>query len=548
MSTGTSNVSSHPAQGDFPVIDLVFPGYSIAIHSFLGLTGIDLSFYVPVFATCWFIWTAVHNAVLPFLSWILRLCTSTMVVEDNDRLYRQALTWLQEQGPAVMGTSRAALAKTYNDDPNKVLYNDDENIGHGNLELDSTDIPLFNFSAWEGSASIKYIPYSSKYFYYRGNIFFIERWKMPIQNTYRVREDIFIGVLWLSIIPIDSLLQDLRRYTLWKEPSLTEIWLPNCKPGQDAIWKWTNPKASRDIRTVILEDDIKTSLLTDMNTFLQPSNARWYANRGIPYRRGFLFHGPPGTGKTSLGFALAGLFELPLYALSLSNDSIGDDDLIVLLNNVPPRCIVMLEDIDAVGLSRSEPENENKVDKTACSLSGLLNALDGVASTDGRILIMTTNYPEKLDKALIREGRVDLKVEIGLASTQQVKGLFLLMYSADINIFGNRPKKLEDVLPKRDYEVGVTDGHNQRSTSLKHEVSGQKQQSQSEAAEGEASGNVVSLADQFATIVPAKEYALSEIQGFLLLHQKNPRKAVEEAPLRFIKVEDTGVQASEGTL
>jgi chaperone BCS1 len=161
---------------------------------------------------------------------------------------------------------------------------------------------------------------------------------------------------------------------------------------------------------------------------------------------------------------------------------------------------------------------------------------------------MTTNHPEKLDKALIREGRVDSKVEIGLASTQQVKDLFLLMYSADTNIFGNRPKKLEDVLPKRDYEVGVTDGHNQRSTSLKHKVSGQKQQSQSEAAEGEASGNVVSLADQFATIVPAKKHALSEVQGFLLLHQKNPRKAVEEAPLRFIKIEDTGVQASEGTL
>jgi len=62
------------------------------------------------------------------------------------------------------------------------------------------------------------------------------------------------------------------------------------------------------------------------------------------------------------------------------------------------------------------------------SLSGLLNAVDGVASAEGVVLIMSTNHPEKLDDALIRDGRVDLKIEFTLPRKEELRRLFIRMY------------------------------------------------------------------------------------------------------------------------
>ena len=89
-----------------------------------------------------------------------------------------------------------------------------------------------------------------------------------------------------------------------------------------------------------------------------PATARWYANRGIPYRRGYLFHGPPGTGKTSLAFALAGFFGLHIYAVSLLDSTLTEEELGTLFKDLPPRCIVLLEDIDVAGLARNEATAE----------------------------------------------------------------------------------------------------------------------------------------------------------------------------------------------
>lgn len=81
------------------------------------------------------------------------------------------------------------------------------------------------------------------------------------------------------------------------------------------------------------------------------SNFR-YVQRGIPYRRGYLLHGLPGTGKTSFISALAGHFGYSICMLSLSERTLDDDRLNYLLNNAPPNCFVLLEDIDAAFVSR----------------------------------------------------------------------------------------------------------------------------------------------------------------------------------------------------
>lgn len=106
----------------------------------------------------------------------------------------------------------------------------------------------------------------------------------------------------------------------------------------------------------MLDQEQKTAVLSDMNEYLQPKTECWYSNRGIPLRRGYLFHGPPGTGKTSFSFALAGVFGLEIYVISLIEPQLSDEDLSTLFNGLPRKCIVLLEDIDTAGISRAEGE------------------------------------------------------------------------------------------------------------------------------------------------------------------------------------------------
>lgn len=99
----------------------------------------------------------------------------------------------------------------------------------------------------------------------------------------------------------------------------------------------------RDIETVVLDEKEKLRVLDDINEYLHPATSQWYANRGIPLRRGYLFHGPPGTGKTSLSFALAGLFGLDIHVISLLDSGLTEEDLSNLFAYLPRRCIVLLE-------------------------------------------------------------------------------------------------------------------------------------------------------------------------------------------------------------
>lgn len=168
--------------------------------------------------------------------------------------------------------------------------------------------------------------------------------------------------------------------------------------------------------------------------YLHPYTRRWYSNRGVPYRRGYLLHGAPGTGKTALSFAIAGYFKLRIYILSLNSFSMSEEILAFLFADLPEQCVVLLEDIDTAGLTHSRHipaapvEGAKPTDpkdaqggggKTSTksaplamggggrvSLLTLLNITDRVAATEGRILIMTTNYLDKLDEALVRPGRL----------------------------------------------------------------------------------------------------------------------------------------------
>ena len=143
-----------------------------------------------------------------------------------------------------------------------------------------------------------------------------------------------------------------------------------------------------------------------------------------------MLHGPPGCGKTSFIFALAGALEYSICVLNLSDRAMSDDRLMHRLADAPENSIVLLEDADAAFVSREDSTETDSAFQGANRLtfSGLLNAIDGVTSTEGRIVFMTTNYIDRLDPALIRPGRVDNIQYLGHCTGHQLKEMFRKFY------------------------------------------------------------------------------------------------------------------------
>lgn len=195
-------------------------------------------------------------------------------------------------------------------------------------------------------------------------------------------------------------------------------------------WKRTGVLSPRKKETIIVHGDVVDSIITDALKFMD--NREWYDSRGIPYRRGYLFYGAPGCGKTSMVQALAAELQRDICALQLTTIK-NDDDLIDAMTEVDENCILLLEDIDAAVSNVNKRKEDGTVDKDesnrkAISLSAILNATDGLTAGSGRILIMTTNHPEKLDPALIRDGRIDMKKEFPLAGIEEIERMFRLFY------------------------------------------------------------------------------------------------------------------------
>lgn len=127
------------------------------------------------------------------------------------------------------------------------------------------------------------------------------------------------------------------------------------------------------------------------------------------------------TGKTSFITALAGRLGYNICILNLAERGLTDDRLALALSVVPPQSIVLLEDIDAAFPKRDEEFNKSMQHSSSdITFSGLLNTIDGVASSEERLLFMTTNHLDRLDPALIRPGRVDVIQHVGNATSFQV--------------------------------------------------------------------------------------------------------------------------------
>lgn len=238
----------------------------------------------------------------------------------------------------------------------------------------------------------------------------------------------------------------------------------------------------------------------------------------------------------------------------------------MLFVGLPRKCIVLLEDIDCAGVQRNsnrhmddESDSESSDEETqsddesrggggvkakssksskekkkpsksdsnslspaqhrpprmSVSFSGLLNAIDGVASHEGRILIMTTNHRERLDPALIRPGRVDMQIEFGFAGRNTLGEIFRELYS--------RVDGMDSATIEEEEEVF---GGEEESLLSSTEKTGRSELDR----QAQYTAKIADLAEKFADMIPADKFTPAEIQGFLMSYKRAPKRAIRKIP------------------
>ncbi|KAG6816532.1 hypothetical protein H0H87_005394 [Tephrocybe sp. NHM501043] len=300
-------------------------------------------------------------------------------------------------------------------------------------------------------------------------------------------------------------------------------------------WRWNGARQKRPMSSIVLQPGVKDMLLADCKDFL--CSEEWYAERGIPFRRGYLLHGVPGSGKTSLIHSLAGELGLDIYVVSLSSKGMSDNTLTTLMGHVPTRCILLLEDLDAAftrSVSRDSTSTgaptaataatasttTETTDGSTLSLSGLLNSLDGVAAAEGRLLFATTNHIERLDPALSRPGRMDVWVNFTHATKWQAEGIFKCFF----------PYKPAN---------SVTTSSTAPTDASQKNLPLPKRKAPSHVIPLLSEEEISELAKRFAAAIPEDELSVASLQGYLLKNKTRPRECVDEVDEWIIQERET---------
>jgi len=152
---------------------------------------------------------------------------------------------------------------------------------------------------------------------------------------------------------------------------------------------------------LVLNEEILTLVKKDSEAFI--SRRDWFLKNNLPFRRGYLFHGPPGNGKTSVIKVLLSSLQMNAYKIRLFSKNIGDNILEAMFETAQKNgpSVVVLEDLDRAFPKTGETQ-------ARLNMHTLLNCLDGLTSQEGVITIATANEPTILDRAILkRPGRFD---------------------------------------------------------------------------------------------------------------------------------------------
>jgi ATP-dependent 26S proteasome regulatory subunit len=300
----------------------------------------------------------------------------------------------------------------------------------------------------------------------KGRVYYMEKEKQEFNGKIIYNEvvylDIFTSTLKMSDLEnwVEECLYEYKNYLKTKSCGKQLIVEVSYNPKKNDITVF-NTEWSSNVRFENRFFTNKDKILEKINFFLK--NPQWYKERGIPYTLGFLLWGEPGCGKTGFIKALMNLTGRHAVSIKLNNnfnmnnlrqiiyDDMISDELIIPQANR----ILIFEDIDCMGdivktrsIKKDSDESKRRKHKNSDSddddddykllksqlknhqtdnynnnLSYFLNMLDGLQECSGRIIIMTTNKPEQLDKALIRPGRIDFNINFTKATIDDIKNI-----------------------------------------------------------------------------------------------------------------------------
>ena len=196
----------------------------------------------------------------------------------------------------------------------------------------------------------------------------------------------------------------------------------------DKYGEWNKYSAipARKLNTIYIPEEVTTRIKTDISAFLAAKSE--YETYGIPYKKTYLLTGVPGSGKTSLVKALCNEFGLNLNILAINSDMDNSSVTQAFRHVKTEDTALLIEDIDCLFDGRSSKGKEN----SQFTFSNLINLLDGVMYKVGLITFITTNHPEMMDKALLRQGRIDTVVEMNYPRKRDVRSMMMDMLKTRI--------------------------------------------------------------------------------------------------------------------
>lgn len=263
---------------------------------------------------------------------------------------------------------------------------------------------------------------------YKGKLFWFVIEKQDSSGSEKQKKIITISSFNRDKKIIHDMFEEISEYKETKESFVYNV--------DGDYWNKGNKVHNRNLKSMMLDSSIIDKLTSSIDKFIDSKD--WYEKNGISYKLGIMLYGLPGYGKSSIIRALATLYKRNIYVLSLSG--LSDTKLKAFMSTVKENSFILFEDFDSFLLTHTrtgdmKPENVDL--NTNVTMSGLLNAIDGVDSQQDLITFFTTNHIESIDPAFLRPGRADVSLEIKLHSNEPVYSYLSFIYDTDIQLIKN---------------------------------------------------------------------------------------------------------------
>ncbi|KAF8964199.1 P-loop containing nucleoside triphosphate hydrolase protein [Flammula alnicola] len=308
--------------------------------------------------------------------------------------------------------------------------------------------------------------------------------------------NIHITIYTFKTIAMSNLIEEAKRRYVDVQAADVVVYSTTSKTAYSGrFWDDKRQKPCPSLDSTSLSPGDLDSLVQDAREFLESED--WYAATGVPYRKGYLLHGPPGTRKSTAVYALAGKLGREIYSLSLTASSLSFDDsnLVQAMSSVPKGSIFLLENIDHAFPSVSEKHGRNGgcfgspygPHSSRPTGRGILNILDGVSREEGILFFATTENVDLISSDLFCPGRLDKKIEFTYTAKDQAKRIF------------DRFFPTRNDIPKSDQ---LEDSQDSKTLLLDD------------------------LAEQFSSQIPENEFTIRDLQHYLLPYRSTPMAAV----------------------